>query len=735
MKIEYCVFYFSSTIANMFTLSRTASCTVTTENLTKYSAEFRQRSDGYGDFTITVRSKSTKVHQAVLEERCDYFKTMFTGRFAEANTKSLDLSQVFENVDDLNCVLDYLYTGTISLSEENISSLTNAACFLLLTDLQTACSEFLTRNLSPSTCINIFALSERYSMKKLQDACLEVIKAWFPFGLCYSSEVLNLTPSCLVVMINAGVLKLLSDDMNKTFLQKWQEFWRNSTDASTPLPRDIEDLIQLTPDKKDQASGSSTQSNEEEKENVLYAVMIGGPNTSEQCATELLAFSPKTKAWKIILRHTFSKVVNPTTVPVLIGLNNEKAFYLILKKDSVDPNEFVIAVDLKSFEESVIKPREDVLLIRQGGYGEEPHYFLWSDRLHALFLDEDHNWHIFRNEHESRCSESCNGQCWRTIAELPFLYRYTACLTIPYQGALYLWAKEHSICGSALAEIYYLFLKVSEPGEDGKCEVTKLAPPSEFDYEGGDVDFLWGYSTLSNIVSDPDVGILKFTHKLDSGEDLGECEENRWQEEHSYQVLQYNVKDNGWSEGEICTIQYPEMSHALEEQTAAKYITKFPLIVPCKRLIKLKENDKDNNEDEFLNPSIEKTGLETCVGAEYFAQTISPYSTPVWKLKPGERKWEHVTYLPCSLNKFPFFQLGELSLNYFNSFPDCNFEDLSTKIGQSAVSHPCLAETEFDMTFSEKLLTAQEYDDKWRELWHQYFSQSGLTRQKDQKKE
>ena len=717
----------------MFTLRRTAICTITSREKTKYSAEFSQRSNGYGDFTIFVRSESTKVHQAVLEETCDYFRTMFTGRFAEAYTKSLDLSQVFENVDDLNSVLDYLYTGTISLSEENISSLTNAACFLLLTDLQTACSEFLIKNISPSTCINIFVLSERYSMKKLQDACLEVIKAWLPFGLCYSSEVLNLMPSCLVVMIKAGVLKLLSDDMNKTFMQKWYEFWRDSTDGSTPLSRDIEDLIQLTPDKKDQASGSSTQSTEEEKENVLYAVMIGGPNTSEQCASEPLAFSPKTKAWKSILKHTFSKVVRPTNVPVLIGLNNEKAFYFILKKDIVDPKEFVITVDLKLFEESVIKPRENVFLIRPDRYGEEPHYFLWGDRLHALFLDKDHNWHIFRNEHESRCSESCNGQCWSSIAELTTFDTSTAFLTIPYEGALYLWVKEHDICGGSLASLNYMFLKVSEPGEDGKCEVTRLASPHEFDDEEG-IDFLWGYSTLSNIVSDSDTGILKFTHRLDSSEDLGEGDEDRWQEEHSYQVLVYNVKNNQWSEGEICTIQYPEMSHALEEQTAAKYITKFPLIA-CKRLMKMKGKDTGYNTDEFFNPIVVKTGPETCVGAEYFAQTISAYNTPMWKLKPEERKWEHVTYLPCSLIKFPFFQLGELSSNYFNSLLDCNFEDLSTKIGQSAVSHPCLAESETDMTFSEKLLPTQEYEDKWGELWHQYFNQPDLTRQRDQQKE
>ena len=538
-------------------------------------------------------------------------------------------------------------------------------------------------------------------------------------------------------MIKAGVLNLLSDVMNKTFLQKWHEFWRNSTGGSTPLPRDIEDLVKCT-DKKDQACGSSTQRNEEEKENVLYAGVTGGPSRSELCATELLAFSPKTKTWKAVLQHAFSDTVKPKTVPILIGLNNEKAFYFILKKDPVDPKEFVIAVDLKSNEESVIKPREDVLLERHGGHGREPHYFLWSDRLHALFLDEDHNWHIFRNKHESRCSESCNGQCWRTIAELPFLYRFTAFLTIPYQGALYLWAKIHSICGSALVEMYYQFLKVSQPGEDGKCEVTELASPHEFDVEEGDIDFPWGYSKLSNIVSDSDAGILKFTHKMDSGVDIGECEENRWQEEHSFRVLVYNVKDNQWSEGEICTIQYPEMSHALEEPPAASYITKFPMIEPCKRLMKLKEKDMGNNkinEDESLNPSVKKTGLETCVGAEFFAQTISPYTTPVWKLNPEERKWELVTYLPHSLNKFRSFQLGELSLNYFNSLPDCKFEDLSTKIGQSAVSHPCPKETETDMTFSEKLLTTQEYENKWEELWHQYFSQSGLTRQKHQKKE
>ena len=206
--------------SKMFTLYRTMKCQVSSRDKGKYLAEYGERQNGQGDLTITVGSRSTKVHRSVLMDTSDYFKTMFTGGFSEADATTLDLSHIFEDLDELNAVLDYLYTRSISLSEENITSVTNSACFLLLADLQDACSDFLTANLSPSTCINIFVLSERHNTDKLQGACLEVIKAWFPFGLCHSPEALDLSPSCLCVLVKAGVLAMLSNADPRIFCFK-----------------------------------------------------------------------------------------------------------------------------------------------------------------------------------------------------------------------------------------------------------------------------------------------------------------------------------------------------------------------------------------------------------------------------------------------------------------------------------------------------------------------------------
>ena len=718
----------------MFTLNRTAKCQVSVKDKGKYLAECGERQNGQGDLTITVGSRSTKVHRSILMDSSDYFKTMFTGGFSETDATTLDLSNIFEDLDELKAVLDYLYTGSMSLSEENITSVTNSACFLLLADLQDVCSDFLTANLSPSTCINIFVLSERHNMDKLQGACLEVIKAWLPFGLCHSPEALDLSPSCLCVLVKAGVLAMLSNDMKSIYLQKWHKHFTETSSGSTVLPREIEELIQPKLEEKDQLKeetrGSAKSNNEEETEAVLYALLTSGSAKTDHCATEVHAFAPRTKMCKSIFTHKFSRVVKPDAVPTLIGLNDEMAFFMFTKEDINNPEECIIVVDLASNEESVIKPRNDFFITRLGGYyGDEPYYFMWGGQLHAMILTKSahcifEKWHLYRNEHKTKCFKTCEGKCWNGIYQFPNAKCCAVFLTKPFQGDLYLWVKERRVSESSLASTNYSLMKVSEPREKSKFETSNLALLHEEDYV-----FEWGYSKLCNIVSDSETGTLTFTHKMDDSEERFEYKQDAWQEEHTYGVVTYDVTEDKWSDENIFTIRYPQMPHALERAVPGEYGTKLPIMAPCKRLVKRDPNDPDgtyhDSDEGWTAPrpyssctdddsntssdvSVKDSGLATCIGTEYFSRTISAYNSPVWKLNIDESKWDLVTYLPHSLSKFQYFQFGELSSGHLKSLPDSQFEDFSTRIGQSAVVHS---------VFSEKLLSSEEYAEEWAKLW------------------
>ena len=702
----------------MFTLNRTAKCQVSVKDKGKYLAECGERQNGQGDLTITVGSRSTKVHRSILMDSSDYFRTMFTGGFSEADATTLDLSHIFEDLDELNAVLDYLYSGSISLSEENITSVTNSACFLLLADLQDACSDFLIANLSPSTSINIFVLSERHNMNKLQGACLEVIKAWFPFGLCHSPEALYLSPSCLCVLVKAGVLAMLSNDMKRTYLQKWHKHFTETSSGSTVLPREIEELIQPKLEEKDQLEEETRElpksSNEGETEAVLYALLTSGSAKTGHCATEVHAFAPKKTMGKSILTHKFSQVVKPVAVPTLIGLNDEMAFFMFTKQDLNNSEECIIIVDLTSNGESVIQSNNDFSIKRSGDtYVDSiPYYFLWGGQLHAIavsMIGSDFPfkaWCLYRNKHKTKCLETCQGNCWIKIFDFSDVRTYAEFLAIPFQGALYVWVKEYNCLTNRPTGIEYAFKKVSEPGEEGEIEVLDLAPEraeEDSDVEGDEDEehvtphyyLNEEYSSLCNVVSDSEAGSLTFTHRVDNyPDDPGQdCE---WHIQDEYAVLAYNVTEDKWGDENSSNIRYPTMLCTLINPTPVDYKTK--VMRPC--LLKSKVTD---------------VGFETCIGAEYFSRTISPYNSPVWKLNTGEVKWDLVTYLPHSLSKFQYFQFGELSSGHLKSLPDSQFGDFSTKIGQSAVVHS--AETCNELVFTEKVLSSEEYAEEWAKLW------------------
>ena len=593
----------------MYTLELTSTCTVKKGKKEKFAAEFSEREAGKGDLTIQVKDDSTQVHRAVLRESSDYFATMFSGKFSESDAASLNLSNVFNHVDEANAVFDFIYTGVIVLTEENIECIVNAARLFLLSDLCDACSEFLTTNLAPCTCLSIFPLAIRYSLDNLYDACIEILMSWFQFMLCNKPEALEITPDIMVCLIDELVFHYVPENIVESFMRKWYQHFVESTEGSVSLPPDLKDYLSIyiteidQPGKDPQHSGDrtevkdsegatdkveskdseelgdeaedeegqdsktkteakdpqdsktkteakdpqdsktkteakdpqdsktkteakdpqdsktkteakdpqdsktktearDTQNSEDGTEDleveggfsdkhylgldsavssvkeVLYTTLKGPVAGSTRCCIEIHVFSGRLMSWKFVLRHAFSEVVSVGAVPKLIDVNENKAYFVLVKDDLVDFDECVIVVHLESKQEDIIRTPKNVCTKRNRYYGNKPHYFLWSGDLCGIFLDPNNvDWFIFRNEHKDKCTGPCDGQCWHEILEFSCCKKYpdsgnqSEFLTKVVRDDLYLWIKEYVTAGHSgnyyRAARWYLTYIV-KPGNEHK---------------------------------------------------------------------------------------------------------------------------------------------------------------------------------------------------------------------------------------------------------------------------
>jgi kelch-like protein 31 len=70
----------------------------------------------------------------------------------------------FNNVHGLKSILDYIYTGALSISFENVLWLLDASSRLQINETIKLCAEFLTKSLNVSNCVSILRLADTYSI-------------------------------------------------------------------------------------------------------------------------------------------------------------------------------------------------------------------------------------------------------------------------------------------------------------------------------------------------------------------------------------------------------------------------------------------------------------------------------------------------------------------------------------------------------------------------------------------
>lgn len=129
---------------------------------------------------------------------------MFTGSLRESQQEEITLVDV--QGDPLQLLVQYCYTGTIEIREDNVETLLATACLLQLNAVVTACCNFLARQLHPSNCLGFALFAEQQSCQTLLKLSSSYTCSNFML-VCKNQEFYQLSAEQL-----ANLLK--SDDLN-----------------------------------------------------------------------------------------------------------------------------------------------------------------------------------------------------------------------------------------------------------------------------------------------------------------------------------------------------------------------------------------------------------------------------------------------------------------------------------------------------------------------------------------
>ena len=117
---------------------------------------------------ITLVSKDNiefKAHRNVLSAASPYFDKLLQSNMKENREGIVRFEEISGSV--VEDVLEFIYTGTVDVTQENAEELIAAGNYLIIPGLKTASGRFLEREMSNINCISTFYLAEKYECDEL----------------------------------------------------------------------------------------------------------------------------------------------------------------------------------------------------------------------------------------------------------------------------------------------------------------------------------------------------------------------------------------------------------------------------------------------------------------------------------------------------------------------------------------------------------------------------------------
>uniref|UniRef100_A0A905AW16 BTB domain-containing protein n=1 Tax=Glossina morsitans morsitans TaxID=37546 RepID=A0A905AW16_GLOMM len=125
------------------------------------------------DFSLQVDDETIFVHKWLLVAASPYFEAMLRNDMKEKVQGTAELIDV--DAFAVKAVIEYIYTGSIQVTESNALSLLSAADLLQIDWVKEQCCQLLKRVLNPTNCFSLQRYADMHSCDVLYDDCHKYI--------------------------------------------------------------------------------------------------------------------------------------------------------------------------------------------------------------------------------------------------------------------------------------------------------------------------------------------------------------------------------------------------------------------------------------------------------------------------------------------------------------------------------------------------------------------------------
>ncbi|XP_069111573.1 kelch-like protein 41 isoform X2 [Argopecten irradians] len=129
------------------------------------------------DVTLVVGKQHFPCNRNVLAATSPYFRAMFTSQVKESEQQTVTLYDVIPEV--IADILDYMYSGVITITDDNVQNLYIAANIFQMTPLIDLCTDHMLQEISLCNCLDLYNFSTYHYNNRLKEFCCTFVKENF----------------------------------------------------------------------------------------------------------------------------------------------------------------------------------------------------------------------------------------------------------------------------------------------------------------------------------------------------------------------------------------------------------------------------------------------------------------------------------------------------------------------------------------------------------------------------
>ena len=128
---------------------------------------------------VAVKDKELPAHKAVLAAASPFFLSLLTSDMRESKEHLIRIELEEATASVMEDVLQYIYTGNVSVTEENAHNLIATADYLLLPGLKAMVGRYLMEVLTTENCVFNYYIADKYQCMHLKEKARQMINSGF----------------------------------------------------------------------------------------------------------------------------------------------------------------------------------------------------------------------------------------------------------------------------------------------------------------------------------------------------------------------------------------------------------------------------------------------------------------------------------------------------------------------------------------------------------------------------